>query len=89
LIELLYDESPSGVEYYHLEVPSVSSKETVLFPSYHENAYKNDSDLPNANPRCPQLEIVLPDVYFIQSAALENVRGLNLNKCCPEQPGSG
>ena len=81
LIELLDHELPSGVEYCHLELPSESSKETVLFELYHENAYKNDSVLPNTNPRCPQLFIVLPDVFLIQ-AALENVRGLNLNKCC-------
>jgi hypothetical protein len=81
LIELLDYELPSGVEYCHLELPSVSSKETVLKPLYHENAYINDSVLPNANPRCPQL--VVPDVYFIQTAALVNVRGLKLNKCCP------
>ena len=74
---------PSGVEYCHLELPSVSSKETVLKLLYHENAYKNNSDLPNTNPRCPQL--VVPNVYLIQTAALENVRGLNLNKCCPVQ----
>ena len=59
----------------------MSSKETVLFELYHENAYKNDSVLPNTNPRWPQL--VVPDVYFIQTAVLVNVRGLNLNKCCP------
>ena len=58
----------------------MSSKETVLFPLYHENAYNNDSDLPNSNPRRPQL---VPNVYFIQTAAIEKVRGLNLNKCCP------
>ena len=81
LIELLFNESPSGVEYCHYEFPSESSKETVLNPLYHENAYNNDSVLPNANPRCPQL--VVPDIYFIQTAALVNVRGLNLNKCCP------
>ena len=52
----------------------------MLFPLYHENAYNNDSDLPNSNPRCSQL---VPNVYFIQTAALENVRGSNLNKCCP------
>ena len=48
---------------------------------YHENEYKNNSDLPNTNPRCPQL--VVPNVFLIQTAALEIVRGLNLNKCCP------
>ena len=80
LIELLFDGSPSGNEYYHVELPFVSSKETVLFPSYHENAYNNDSDHPNSNPRCPQL---VPNVYFIQTAALVNVRGLKLNKYCP------
>jgi hypothetical protein len=53
----------------------------VLNPLYLENAYNNDSVLPNANPRCPQL--VVPNVYFIQSVALEKERGLNLNKCCP------
>ena len=53
----------------------------MLNPLYHENAYTNDSDLPNSNPRCPQL--VVPYVYFIQAVALEKVRGLNLNKCCP------
>ena len=80
LIELLYHELPSGVEYCHLELPSESTKETVLKLLYHENAYINDSVLPNANPRCPQL--VVPDVYFIQTSALVNVRGLKLNKCC-------
>jgi hypothetical protein len=83
LIELLINLSPLGVEYYHLELPSESSKETVLFPLYHENAYKNDSDLPNTNPRCPQL--VVPIVYIIQTAGLENARGSNLNRCCPVQ----
>jgi hypothetical protein len=83
LIELLFDGSPSGNEYYHIELPFVSSKETVLFPSYHENAYNNDSVLPNTSPRCPKLMLLLPNVYFIQTAAFENVRGLNLNKCCP------
>ena len=82
LIELL-PKLPSGVEYYHLEFPSVSSKETVLFPLYHENAYKNNSDLPNTNPRCPQL--VVPNVYLIQTPALENVRESNLYNCCPVQ----
>ena len=72
---------PSGVEYCHKELLFVSSKETVLDPLYHENAYKNDSDLPNTNPRWPQL--VVPNVYLIQTASLENVRGSNLNKCCP------
>jgi hypothetical protein len=38
LIELLFNESPSGVEYCHYEFPSESSKETVLKPLYHENA---------------------------------------------------
>ena len=83
LIKLLFEESPLGVEYCHIELPSVSSKETVLNPLYHENAYTNDSVLPNTNPRCPQLVLLLPNVYFIQTAALENVRGSNLNKCCP------
>ena len=83
LIELLFDESPSGIEYYQWEFPFVSSKETVLSPLNQENAYTNASDLPNANPRCPQLSTELPDVYFIQ-AALVIVRGLNLNKYCPE-----
>ncbi len=72
---------PYGVEYYNLEFPSVSSKETVLYPLYHENAYNNTSDLPNSNPRCPQLFV--PFVYLIQIGALEKVSGLNLNKCCP------
>ena len=89
LIELLISEWPSGVEYYHLELPSEFSKETVLFPSYHENAYKNASDLPNANPRCPQLVAVLPIVFLIQIASVEKVIGSNFNKCCPEQPGLG
>jgi hypothetical protein len=83
LIELLFEESPSGVEYCHLELPSLSSKETVLNPLYHENAYKNNSDLPNTNPRCPQL--VVPNVYLIQTAALENARGSILNNRCPVQ----
>jgi hypothetical protein len=54
LIILLNVLLPSEVEYYHLEFPSVYSKETVLLLSNHENAYKNVSDLPNSNPRCPQ-----------------------------------
>jgi hypothetical protein len=69
-------------------LPFESSKETVLFALYHENAYNNYSDLPNANPRCPKLLIVLPNVCFIQTLSLENVRGSNLNKCCPDmRPG--
>ena len=60
LIKLLYLSCPSGVEYYHLELPSVSSKETVLKLLYHENAYNNTSDLPNTNPRC--LQLVVPNV---------------------------
>jgi hypothetical protein len=83
LIELLFEECPLGVEYCHLELPFLSSKETVLKPLYRENAYKNNSDLPNTNPRCPQLLLVLPNVYLIQTAALENVRGSNLNRFCP------
>ena len=59
----------------------MSTKETVLNPLDHENAYTNDSDLPNSNPRCPQLSV--PFVYLIQTGALEKTRGLNLNKCCP------
>jgi len=54
----------------------------VLNSLNHEKAYKNNSDLPNTNPRCPQF--VVSNVYFIQTAALENVRGSNLKKCCPE-----
>jgi hypothetical protein len=27
----------------------------------------------------------VPSVYFIQTAVLEKLRGLNLNKCYPEQ----
>lgn len=55
----------------------------VLKPFYLENVYKNNSDLPNTNPRCPQS--ANPKVYPIQTGALENVRGLNLKKCYPVQ----
>jgi hypothetical protein len=54
----------------------------VLLLLNHEYAYKNDSDLPNSNPKCPQL-LVVPNVFKIQTAAIEIVKGLNLNKCCP------
>ena len=50
-------------------------------PLNFENAYKNCSYLPNTNPRCPQSSI--PTVFLIQ-AGLENKRGSNLNKFCPE-----
>ena len=53
----------------------------MLLPLNHENAYKTDFDLPNSNPKCPQLFV--PKVYFIQIGTLENVRGSNLNKCWP------
>jgi hypothetical protein len=53
----------------------------VLLLLNHEYAYKNDYNLPNSNPKCPQL--VVPYVYFIQTGALEIVKGSNLNKCCP------
>jgi hypothetical protein len=53
----------------------------VLLLLNHEYAYKNDYDLPNSNPKCPQL--VDPNVFFIQIAALEIVKGSNLNKCWP------
>ena len=76
---------PSGVEYCHFELPSESSSDSVLFPSYHENAYSKLSLLPNTSPRLSQLLMLLPLVYFIQTAALEKVRGLNLNKCYPVQ----
>ena len=55
----------------------------MLEELYHENAYIKDYDLPNTNPRCPQF--IVPKVYFIQSGSLENLRGSNLNKCCPVQ----
>lgn len=46
---------------------------------YHENAYKNYSNLPNTNPRCEQsVEIVV----LIQIVAIES-EGLNLNKLNP------
>jgi hypothetical protein len=83
LIVLLLVESPNGVEYCQFELPSVSSSDTVLSPLYIENAYSKFSVLPNTSPQCPQL--VVPSVYFIQTAALEKVRGLNLNKCYPVQ----
>jgi hypothetical protein len=51
LIVLLLVESPSGVEYCHFELPSVSSSDTVLKPLYHENAYSKLSVLPNTSPR--------------------------------------
>jgi hypothetical protein len=47
----------------------------------HEYAYKNDYDLPNSNPKCPQL--VVPNVYLIQTAGIEIVKGSNFNKCWP------
>jgi hypothetical protein len=32
-------------------LPLISRNYTVLYPLNHENAYKNDSDLPNSNPK--------------------------------------
>jgi hypothetical protein len=83
LIELLFDESPPVVEYYHKELPSSeSSKETVLYPFFHENEYNNYSDLPNSNPKCPLSFI--PYVFFLQIGTLETARGSNLNKRFPD-----
>jgi hypothetical protein len=62
----------------------VSSSDTVLKPLNHENAYTNISPLPNTNPKCPQLVVLIPIVYFVKSGG-ENERGLNLNKCYPVQ----
>ena len=42
---------PSGVEYCHIDVASVSSSDTMLAPLYRENAYRKLSLLPNTNPR--------------------------------------
>jgi hypothetical protein len=53
----------------------------VLLLLNHEYAYKNDYDLPNSNPKCPQL--VVPNVYLIQTAGIEIVKGSNFNKCWP------
>jgi len=75
--------SPSTVEYYHFELPSESSKVIVLKPLYQENAYIKPSVLPNTSPRWPQLLKLLPIVYFIQATAVEDQRGLNLNKSYP------
>ena len=83
LIELLFVECPSGVEYYHKELPlSESSKETVLYPFFHENEYNNYSDLPNSNPKCPKSFI--PTVFILQIGTLETARGSNLNKRYPD-----
>jgi hypothetical protein len=49
----------------------VSSKETVLSPLNQENAYKNYYDLPNVNPRCPQLSLELSNVYLTQIVELD------------------
>jgi hypothetical protein len=57
--------SPPFVEYCQIELPLMSSKETVLNKLNEENAYKNSSSLPNVNPRCPQL--VVPVVFLIQA----------------------
>ncbi len=42
---------PSGVEYCHIDVASMSSSDTMLAPLYRENAYRKLSLLPNTNPR--------------------------------------
>jgi hypothetical protein len=44
-------ESPFSIENCHIEVPLTSSKERVLFPLNHENAYNNNYDFTNARPR--------------------------------------
>jgi hypothetical protein len=55
----------------------------VLNPLYVENAYNILSLLPNTNPNTPQL--IVPSVYFLQTGALEKVRGSNFNNCYPVQ----
>ena len=56
----------------------------MLYRLYHENEYKSCSFLPNTNPRCPQLLVLLPIVFLIQTDVdVEDQRGSNLNKCCP------
>jgi hypothetical protein len=63
-IRLPSPELPPVVEYYHIELPAVSSKLTVLRPLNQENAYNTDSLRPNVNPRWQQL--VEPVVFLIQ-----------------------
>ena len=55
----------------------------MLYPLYHEKAYIDNYDLPNANPISKQLFKVFSSVYFIQIGSLENIRGSNLNNYCP------
>ena len=57
--------SPPVVEYCHIGLPLMSSKETVLKELNQENAYKSCSPLPNVSPRWPQL--VVPLVCLIQA----------------------
>jgi hypothetical protein len=81
-IRLPYPSSPPVVEYYHIELPAVSSKLTVLRLLNQENAYNTDSLLPNVNPRWPQLVELLPDVILVQEDGwVVVVIGSNLNKC--------
>ncbi len=56
---------PPVVEYCHIELKLMSSKETVLKELNQENAYKSCSPLPNVSPRWPQL--VVPVVCLIQA----------------------
>ena len=57
----------------------MSNSEIVFFELYQLNEYKNCSSLPNVNPRCPQLEGVLPIVWRDHIGLLENINGSNLN----------
>ena len=69
--------SPPVVEYYHIELPAVSSIVTVLRLLNQENAYNTDSLRPNVNPRWP--ELVEPVVFLVQEDVI--VVGSNLKKC--------
>jgi hypothetical protein len=81
-IRLPSDLSPPVVEYYHIELPAVSSKLTVLRLLNQENAYNTDSLRPNVNPRWPQLVVSLPVVFLVQEDGwVVIVAGSNLNKC--------
>ena len=64
-IRLPSSESPPVVEYCHIGLPLMSSKETVLLELNQENAYKSSSPLPNVNPRRAQLFV--PVVCLIQA----------------------
>jgi hypothetical protein len=72
------------LSYCQIVFPKISSKVTVFNELNYEKVYKNCSFLPNVNPRCPQLLILLPMVFLYHMGILENDFGSNLKKCYPK-----